>query len=78
MPKKVVQLETARRSDRLFYVWFDGEYQAIDVTGKSKTDAIALLPSPTPNFVQQVARNKDDAIAIVKDTQAQDLLASPV
>lgn len=75
---KVIQLETARISTRLWYVWFDGNYQAMDMSGKSKGQAIALLPLPTPNFVQQVARNKDEAIQLVKDTQAEALLASPI
>lgn len=75
---KVVLLETARISTRLWFVWFDGVYDAIDATGKSKAEAIALLPLPTPNFVQQIARNKDEAIDLVKQQQAEALLASPL
>ena len=75
---KLIQLETARTSTRLWYVWFVDGYQAIDVSGKSKRDAIALLPIPTPNFVQQVARNKDEAIEKVKELQAEALLGSPL
>lgn len=75
---KVVLLETARISTRLWYVWFDGAYQALDATGRSKAEAIALLPTPTPNFVQQIARNKDEAIELVKQQQAEALLSSPL
>lgn len=75
---KVILLETARVSTRLWYVWFVDGYQAIDVSGKSRGDAIALLPTPTPNFVQQVARNKDEAIEKVKELQAEALLGSPL
>lgn len=75
---KLLYLENANQSARLWYAYYDGDYQAVDVSGKSKQEAIALLPSPTPNFVQQVARNRDEAIQLVKQMQAQDLLASPV
>jgi len=75
---KLLYLENGNQSSRLWYVWFDGEYQAIAVAGKSRIQAIASLPTPTPNFVQQVARNRDEAIQLVKDTQAEALLASPV
>lgn len=75
---KLLYLENANQSSRLWYAYYDGDYQAVDVSGKSKREAIALLPSPTPNFVQQVARNRDEAIQLVKQMQAQDLLASPV
>lgn len=75
---KIIQFENGRNISKLWYVWFDGNYQAIDVSGKSRVQALASLPSPTPNFVQQVARNKDEAIELVKDTQAEALLASPI
>ena len=78
MGKKVIQLETARTATKLWYVWFNGQYQAVNVTGKSRLEAIASLPTPAPNFVQQVARNQQEAIQIVKDTQSESLLSRPV
>jgi hypothetical protein len=75
---KLLYLENANISFRLWYAWFDGEYQAIDVSGKSRRDAIASLPTPTPNFVQQVGRNRDEVIQKVRDMQAEALLASPL
>lgn len=75
---KLLYLENASISSRLWYAWFDGEYQAIDVSGKSRREAIALLPVPTPNFVQQVARNRDEAIQKVIEMQAEALLGSPL
>jgi hypothetical protein len=78
MGRKIIQLETARTSTKLWLVWFDGQYQAVNVTGKSRLEAIACLPTPAPNFVWQVARNQQEAIQLVKDTQSEDLLSSPV
>jgi hypothetical protein len=75
---KLLYLENANTSSRLWYAWFDGEYQAIDVSGKSRIEAIALLPNPTPNFVQQVGRNRDEVIQLVKEMQAEALLGSPL
>lgn len=75
---RIVYLENGSVSTRLWYCYYDGDYQVVDVTGKTKAQAIASLPTPTPNFVQQLARNRDEAIQLVKDMQAQDLLASPV
>jgi hypothetical protein len=75
---KLIQLETARIGTRLWYVWFVEGYQAIEVSGKSRREAISLLPIPTPNFVQQVARNRDEAIEKVKELQAEALLGSPL
>jgi hypothetical protein len=75
---KLLYLENGHITSRLWYAWFDGNYQAIDVSGKTKAAALASLPTPTPNFVQQVARSKEEAIAFVKDMQAEALLASPL
>lgn len=76
---KIIQFENARNISKLWYVWFDEDgYQAMDMSGKNRVQAIASLPTPTPNFVQQVARNKDEAIQLVKDTQAEALLARPI
>ncbi|MBO3462971.1 hypothetical protein G7B40_001660 [Aetokthonos hydrillicola Thurmond2011] len=77
---KIINLENARQSLKLFYVYYQNNiYTAVDVSKKkTKNDRIALLPIPTPNFVQQTARNKEEAIALVKQFQAESLLSSPL
>lgn len=76
---KILRLEDGKNSSKLFYVYYsDSTYKAINVFGLSKDKAIALLPDPTPNFVQQVARNAKEAIALVEKTHSEALLSSPI
>lgn len=76
---KVISLENGRTSAKVFMVYYsDKTYVAVNVTGLSKNDAIARLPDPTPNFIQQGARSSKEAVALVRDTQAEALLASPI
>ena len=76
---KLLSLENARSASKLFFVYYqDNIYVAVEVRKKTITDAIALLPTPTPNFVKQIARNKGEAVQLVKDTQAEALLGSPL
>ena len=76
---KVVRLENARQVARIFYVYYQNStYLALDASRMTKTQAINLLPTPTPNFIQQTARSADEAIQRVKDLQAETLLSSPL
>lgn len=77
MPK-ISYLDNARRQGlRLFYVYYhQKQYGAIDASDKTKSQAIALLPDGS-NFIMQQARNIEEAIALVKDQRAEDLLQSP-
>jgi hypothetical protein len=76
---KVLSLENGSKSTKVFLVYYATDtYIAVNVTGLSKSDAIARLPSPTPNFVYQSARSSVNAIALVKETQAESLLSSPL
>lgn len=76
---KIFKLENARNSSRLWYVWLEGKtYMAKNMSGRSKAEAIASLPTPTPNFIQQVAKSKDEAIELAKSQAAETLLASPL
>ncbi|MBW4480749.1 MAG: hypothetical protein KME54_28900 [Tolypothrix brevis GSE-NOS-MK-07-07A] len=76
---KILSLENGSKSTKLFLVYYATDtYVAVNVTGLSKGDAIARLPSPTPNFIYQSARSSANAIALVKNTQAESLLSSPL
>lgn len=78
MPK-IVYLENGTTQSRVWYVWQDANgYQALDASGKTKREAISLLPDPKPNFIMQVARSRKEAIALVEGYFIQELLSPPV
>ncbi|NJM23748.1 MAG: hypothetical protein HC907_36680 [Richelia sp. SM1_7_0] len=64
-----------KQKQRLWAVWKDERgYQAVDISGKSKTQIFAILPNPTPNFIYQVGIERVEVIELVKMQQVDALL----
>lgn len=86
MPK-ITYLDNAKPSGlKLYLVYYlNQKYEAVEVSGLSRSDAIAQLPTTIidgvpnpPNFIQQMARSEHDAIALVQEQRAEELLQSLV
>lgn len=73
---KITYLENGRPSSaKMFLVYFQGDYEAVELpNGKKPSD---VLPEGV-NFMRLMARNKDDAIIKAKGLYKEELLSQPI